>query len=74
LIVLVTQSESPSAGSGCCISSAELYGSPPALTLPLLLPGMHIDTSPTDYRPVKQMRPVRFNRRNWDLFSDLLAG
>jgi branched-chain amino acid transport system substrate-binding protein len=31
------------------------------LTLPLLLPGMKINTSPTDYRPVKQMRLARFN-------------
>ena len=44
------------------------------LELPLLLPGIRINTSPTDYRPVKQMQPVRFNGRNWDLFGDLLAG
>jgi branched-chain amino acid transport system substrate-binding protein len=44
------------------------------LELPLLLPGIHINTSPTDYRPVKMMQPVRFNGRNWDLFGDLLAG
>ena len=44
------------------------------LELPLLLPGIRISTSPTDYRPVKQMQPVRFNGRNWDLFGDLLAG
>ena len=44
------------------------------LELPLLLPGIRISTSPTDYRPVKQMQPVCFNGRNWDLFGDLLAG
>jgi branched-chain amino acid transport system substrate-binding protein len=44
------------------------------LELPLLLPGIRISTSPTDYRPVKQKQPVRFNGRNWDLFGDLLAG
>ena len=44
------------------------------LELPLLLPGIRINTSPTDYRPVKQMQPIRFNGRNWDLFGDLLAG
>jgi branched-chain amino acid transport system substrate-binding protein len=44
------------------------------LELPLLLPGIRINTSPTDYRPVKQMRPMRFNGRNWDLFGDLFAG
>jgi len=44
------------------------------LELPLLLPGIRINTSPTDYRPVKQMRSMRFNGRNWDLFGDLITG
>ncbi len=44
------------------------------LKLPLLLPGITVNTSPTDYRPVKQMRPMRFNGRNWDLFGNLISG
>jgi branched-chain amino acid transport system substrate-binding protein len=44
------------------------------LELPLLLPGIRVNTSPTDYRPVKQMRPMRFNGRNWDLAGDLITG
>jgi branched-chain amino acid transport system substrate-binding protein len=44
------------------------------LALPLLLPGITINTSPDDYRPVKQMQPIRFNGRNWDLSGDLIAG
>jgi branched-chain amino acid transport system substrate-binding protein len=44
------------------------------LELPLLLPGIRINTSLTDYRPVKQMRPMRFNGRNWELFGDLITG
>ena len=44
------------------------------LELPLLLPGILVNTSPTDYRPVKQMRPMRFNGRNWELFGELIAG
>jgi branched-chain amino acid transport system substrate-binding protein len=44
------------------------------LELPLLLPGIRVNTSPTDYRPVKQMRPMRFNGRNWELAGDLIAG
>jgi branched-chain amino acid transport system substrate-binding protein len=44
------------------------------LSLPLLLPGITINTSPDDYRPVKQMQPIRFNGRNWELFGDLIAG
>jgi branched-chain amino acid transport system substrate-binding protein len=44
------------------------------LALPLLLPGITINTSPTDYRPVKQLRPMRFNGRNWELFGELISG
>jgi branched-chain amino acid transport system substrate-binding protein len=44
------------------------------LELPLLLPGISINTSPTDYRPVKQMQPIRFNGHNWELFGSPLAG
>ncbi len=44
------------------------------LELPLLLPGITVNTSPTDYRPVKQMQPIRFNGRNWDLFGTLISG
>ncbi|MBV8613277.1 MAG: ABC transporter substrate-binding protein, partial [Acetobacteraceae bacterium] len=44
------------------------------LALPLLLPGITINTSPDDYRPVKQMQPIRFNGRNWDLFGDVISG
>jgi branched-chain amino acid transport system substrate-binding protein len=44
------------------------------LELPLLLPGIRINTSPTDYRPVKQLQPMRFNGRNWELFGNVLSG
>jgi branched-chain amino acid transport system substrate-binding protein len=44
------------------------------LELPLLLPGIRVNTSPADYRPVKQMRPMRFNGRNWELAGDLITG
>jgi branched-chain amino acid transport system substrate-binding protein len=44
------------------------------LELPLLLPGITINTSPTDYRPVKQMQPMRFNGHNWEMFGDLISG
>ena len=43
------------------------------LSLPLLLPGMKINTSPTDYRPIKQMQLARFNGTNWELFGELLS-
>jgi branched-chain amino acid transport system substrate-binding protein len=44
------------------------------LELSMLLPGIRINTSPTDYRPVKQLQPIRFNGHNWDLFGKLLGG
>jgi branched-chain amino acid transport system substrate-binding protein len=44
------------------------------LKLPLLLPGISINTSPTDYRPVKAMRPMRFNGRYWELFGNVISG
>ena len=43
------------------------------LSLPMLLPGVVINTSPTDYRPIKQMRLVRFDGRTWQPVSDLIG-
>ncbi|MDH2381566.1 ABC transporter substrate-binding protein [Bradyrhizobium sp. CER78] len=42
------------------------------MALPLLLPGIRLRTSPTDLRPIKQMRLVRFNGQRYVLFSDVL--
>ena len=44
------------------------------LQLPLLLPGIAINTSPTDFRPVKQLQPMRFNGKNWELFGTMISG
>ena len=49
--------------------AANLHG----LSLSLLLPGMTLNTSPTDYRPIKQMRLMSFNGKNWELFGELLS-
>jgi branched-chain amino acid transport system substrate-binding protein len=43
------------------------------MELPLLLPGIRLKTSPTDLRPIKQMRLVRFDGSRYVLFSDVLA-
>jgi branched-chain amino acid transport system substrate-binding protein len=43
------------------------------MELPLLLPGIRLQTSPTDLRPIKQMRLVRFDGARYVLFSDVLA-
>ena len=39
----------------------------------MLLPGITINTSPTDFRALKQMRLVRFDGRTWQTFSDLIG-
>jgi branched-chain amino acid transport system substrate-binding protein len=40
---------------------------------PLLLPGVTINTSPTNYLPIRQFQLQRFNGENWELFGDLLT-
>jgi hypothetical protein len=42
--------------------------------LPLLLPGVKINTGPTDYQPIEQMQLRRFDGQNWIVFGDLLGG
>jgi ABC-type branched-subunit amino acid transport system substrate-binding protein len=37
--------------------------------LSLLLPGMTIDTSPTDYRVIQQFQMMRFNGAEWERFG-----
>ena len=44
------------------------------MELPLLLPGVRLKTTPTDLRPIKQMRLVRFDGERWVLFSDIIEG
>jgi branched-chain amino acid transport system substrate-binding protein len=43
------------------------------LELPLLLPGIKINTSRTNYSPIRQMQLSRFNGESWELFGDLLT-
>jgi branched-chain amino acid transport system substrate-binding protein len=44
------------------------------LELPLLLPGMRINTSATNYSPIRQMQLSTFNGASWELFGELLTG
>jgi branched-chain amino acid transport system substrate-binding protein len=44
------------------------------LELPMLLPGIKVNTSPTDHIPVDQMQFMRFNGKAWDRFGELQAG
>ena len=40
----------------------------------MLLPGIMVNTSPTDFAPVKQMQMQRFNGKTWELFGPILNG
>ncbi len=43
------------------------------LTSPMLLPGVRMQTSPTDYFMIKQMQLARFNGKTWELFGGILS-
>ncbi|MFT4097715.1 MAG: ABC transporter substrate-binding protein [Rhodoblastus sp.] len=42
--------------------------------VPVLLPGIRISTSPTNYRPIRQMQLQQFDGKGWKLFGELLDG
>jgi branched-chain amino acid transport system substrate-binding protein len=39
----------------------------------LLLPGIVMNTSPTDYRPIKQLQMMRFNGERWEGFGPIIT-
>ena len=44
------------------------------LELPMLLPGIKINTSPIDHLPVEQMQFMRFTGKQWERFGELQSG
>jgi branched-chain amino acid transport system substrate-binding protein len=42
-------------------------------TTPYQLPGITLNTSPTDFAPTKSMQPVRFDGKTWVRFGDVLG-
>jgi len=40
------------------------------VSMPWLLPGLTLNTSPADYQPIKQIRDMRFNGRTWELLDE----
>jgi branched-chain amino acid transport system substrate-binding protein len=42
------------------------------LKLPLLLPGITVSTSPTDYYPIQAVQLSRFKGETWELFGDVM--
>jgi branched-chain amino acid transport system substrate-binding protein len=45
--------------------AANLHG----MTIPLLLPGVTLNTSPEDFQPIKDLVPQRFNGERWELLE-----
>jgi len=39
-----------------------------------LLPGVKINTSPTDFAPIEQLQMMRFKGEKWDLFGPIMSG
>ena len=41
---------------------------------PTLLPGIRINTSPTNYHPIRQLQLMRWTGKTWELFGDIIEG
>jgi branched-chain amino acid transport system substrate-binding protein len=44
------------------------------LALGMLLPGIAINTSPSDFAPIKQQQLARFNGQRWERFGPVMSG
>jgi branched-chain amino acid transport system substrate-binding protein len=42
--------------------------------VPTLLPGIRVNTSPTNYHTIGQVQLMRWSGKSWDLFGDVLSG
>ncbi len=43
------------------------------VSLPMLLPGITVNTSATDWYPIKQEQLAKFNGKTWELFGEVVA-
>jgi len=43
------------------------------LEIPVLLPGIKINTGPTDFYPIEQVQLARFDGKRWVLFGDVIG-
>ena len=41
--------------------------------VPMLLPGITINTSPTDFYPIEAMQLSIFNGNSWELFGEIIS-
>ena len=44
------------------------------LELPMLLPGIKVNTSPDNCRVIRQLQLATFNGASWEQFGDVLSG
>jgi len=44
-----------------------------AVELPMLLPGITVNTSPSDYFPIQSVRLQRFKGETWEVYGDILS-
>ena len=44
------------------------------LEVPTLLPGIRVNTSPTNYHPIRQMQLARWTGTTWERFGEVLEG
>jgi hypothetical protein len=42
-------------------------------TVPMLLPGIKINTSKDDYLPIQQMSLMKFDGEKWELFGEIIS-
>lgn len=40
--------------------------------VPMLLPGITVNTSPTDFYPIQAVQLSRFKNDSWDLFGEIM--
>jgi branched-chain amino acid transport system substrate-binding protein len=43
------------------------------IVVPLLLPGITVNTSPTDFYPIQSVQLARFKGETWELFGDVMS-
>ena len=44
------------------------------LEIPTLLPGIKVNTSPTNYHPIRQMQLAKWNGKTWQVFGNVIEG
>ena len=70
LVVVLEQCKNDLSRDNIMAQAANLKDVP----LPMLMPGITLNTSPTDYRPIKDGYMVEFRDNQFNVISELLRG